>query len=326
MKFRFPRQRYACIQCGKSCGQWRIWVEPELVDSIQNHPLALELPVVEPEAGGWHRLSYDAEGRCKFLQTDRLCGLHATTGWRSKPRACRQFPFFLMETPEGMQVGLSFRCTAVQQDHGVDWENHLADLSDLAESGQYPRVGFERAQMGRFGLEWATYLEWEAAWQAQLENRVALSAAVYQQLQPALALLLDEPSWENMLNHFAASAVALLEGDSQIAGAVLSGQTYQSPRRGQILGLAEPFDWERPDAQSQRYLSHVLERKTLWQGSSFLGRLLLVLVGERLLRYYGRIFADYWTAVELVEGEWLAHRDDLGELELNLAEIVLQYA
>lgn len=323
MKFRFPRQRYGCVQCGKSCGQWRIWVEPELVESIQNHPLALELPVLEPEAGGWHRLSYDGEGRCKFLRPDLLCGLHASTGWRSKPRACRQFPFFLMETPDGLQVGLSFRCTAVQQDHGVDWSEHLADLEDLAGSGQYPRAGFEPARLGSVELPWPDYLQWEAEWIGHLDRGGPLSLVVYRRVQPFLSLLLDFASWENMLDHFSASAVALLEGDPRLAPALLQGKSYQSPRRGRVSACPQPFRGRPP---AGRYLSHVLERKTLWLGPSFLGKLLSLLVAERLLRYYTQSLGEFSDAVELVEGEWVAHRDDLGPLEESLAATLLQFA
>ncbi|MBT9583107.1 YkgJ family cysteine cluster protein [bacterium] len=327
--FVFPQQRYACIQCGKSCGQWRIWVEPSLLDSLRQHPLALRLEVagqsyLEVEEGGLHRLGFDQQGRCFFLQDQHLCGLHASTGWQSKPRACRQFPFFLVETPEGVQVGLSFRCAAVQRDHGVEWSEHQHDLSQLLASGNYPKVGFDPAPVGRRSLTWSTYMQWEQDWRECLQSGQSLAAAVYARLQPLLDLLLDLNSFLALLEQSSASAVAWLEGDASIAEALNEECAYVSPRRGPVSAVAEPFR-VTPGETFARYLGHVLERKSLWLGRSFLGRLLLVLVGERLLHYYANSFQDLGAALDLVEGEWLAHSEDLGPLEETLAATLLQF-
>lgn len=295
----FPKQRYQCIQCGKSCGQWRIWVEPDLVDSLRQHPLALRLQVVGQtylleHENGWHHLGYDEKGRCFFLEGERRCGLHASTGWLSKPRACRQFPFFLVQTPDGTQVGLSFRCSAVQQDVGVDWQQHQSDLEQLVNSGVYRRVGFEPVRMGGLELDWPTYLNWEADWRSQSRP---LRAIFYDHLVRHLGLGLEEPDFARLLQNWTASALSLLQT---------------------TLRLVEVGS----DFQSTRYFNHVLERKWLWLGENFLGRMLLLLVGEQL----------YWSAQEagvnafdLVEGEWLGHREDLGPVEQGLADTLLQF-
>ncbi|MBX3166288.1 MAG: YkgJ family cysteine cluster protein [Candidatus Eremiobacteraeota bacterium] len=295
----FPKQRYQCIQCGKSCGQWRIWVEPDLVDSLRRHPLALRLqvagqPYLVEHEGGWHHLGYDKNGRCFFLEGERRCGLHASTGWLSKPRACRQFPFFLVETPDGTQVGLSFRCSAVQQNLGVDWEQHRNDLEQLAGSGAYRRVGFEATSMGPVRLEWRDYLGWEASWREQLLRGFCLRAIFYHHLVTHLGLELAEVDFARLVQNWTLSALALL----------------QTP-----LELAEL----KSNGESIRYFEHVLERKWLWLGENFLGRMLLLLVGEQL----------YWSAgdkaLDLVEGEWLGHREDLGPVEHGLADTMLQF-
>ena len=330
--FVFPEQRYACLQCGKSCGHWRIWVEPELVEPLKRHPLALALQVagqqyLESQPGEMDRLAYDQEGRCFFLQDGRLCGLHASTGWLSKPRACRQFPFFLVETPDGCQIGLSFRCTAVQQNHGRDWSEHHSDLSQLRASGRYPKVGFEPARLGRRQLTWSDYLEWEKEWCAGVRAGKSLAACVYSRLQPFLELMLDPGSFHSLLEECTFTAIAWLEGDLSLTAALRENGSYLSPRRGPVEALAAPFcpltEENNPQA---RYLCHVLERKQLWMGPDFLGKLMLVLVSERLLQYYRQSLGDWGPAFDLVEGEWLAHQDDLGPLERQLAATLLQFA
>ncbi len=294
----FPQQRYQCIQCGKSCGHWRIWVEPDLVSSLREHPLALRLqvagqPYLLEQEDGWHYLGYDENGRCFFLEDERRCGLHSSTGWLSKPRACRQFPFFLTETPDGMQVGLSFRCSAVQQNEGVPWEQHRSDLEQLAASGTYPKIGFEPARFGSLELSWSEYLVWERQWLAQLGQGRTLRSIFHEHLSEHLGLQLAEADLARLVLQWSFSAAGLL----QVA--------------------LEPAEIQS-DPESVRFFEHVLERKWLWLGESFLGRMLTLLVGEQL----------YWSVAnpfDLVEGEWLGHRDDLGPVEQGLANTLLQF-
>jgi Fe-S-cluster containining protein len=324
----FPEQRYACVNCGKSCGGWRIWVEPELVEPIRKHALAFEQQVVGTEPGGGHSLRYDERGGCFFLRQDRLCALHADTGWQSKPRACRQFPFFLVQTPDGLQVGLSFKCTAVQQNQGSNWTDHLPGLEELAASGEYPRIGFTPAELGRAQLSWREYLEWEAGWRRGLAAGEPLVVLVWRSLQPLLGLMLDARSLEGLVQSLAATAVGYLECRDhdcigQVSAALQAGEGYVSARRGPVSGLQEPFTGEAALPDLTRYLAHLLERKTLWEGRHFVGRLLMLLVAEKLVLYYSRV-GPFWEAVELVEGEWLGHREQEG-LAAGFAATLLQF-
>ena len=93
-------------------------------------------------------------------------------------------------------------------------------------------------------------------------------------------------------------------------------------QRGRVAALDDPFGGS-PDSQSTRYLAHVLERKSLWMGSSFLGRLLMLLASQRMLYYYQKL-DGFWPAVDRLEGEWLAHRRGLEVLEQQFAATLLQ--
>ena len=310
----YPRQRYACIQCGKSCSGWSVWVEPHETRSL------VELPLL-PD-GDHLRLAQDEQGRCLLLTSDNLCSLHRDHGWQSKPRACRQFPFFLVETPDGIQVGLSFRCTAVQQDVGQEWEQHEAGLRQLVDLG-LPRIGFEPVPIGSYRLDWTTYKGWESDWIQAVPGD--LTGAVAASL--ALALPVEGVTLERLVRLLSASAVGFLESQSQqeaaaVAGALRTGQPYFSFRRGLVAALDDPFGGS-PDSQSTRYLAHVLERKSLWMGTSFLGRLLMFLAAQRMLYYYQGL-EGFWPAVDRLEGEWLAHRRGLEVLEQQFASTLLQ--
>lgn len=271
--------------------------------------LQLELPLA------------DETGRCRLLTSDLLCSLHRDQGWASKPRACRQFPFFLVETPDGVQVGLSFRCSAVQQNVGPDWSEHLPQLRQLVAEG-IPRAGFEAVSLGPAQLSWATYRRWEQAWlqSAHLSTAVAESLG---ELLPAAPVVLPR-----LLPILAASAIGFLESRTpeqaaQVAAALRGGQGYWSERREcEVKPRSEPFS-PVADGPWREYLDHVLERKTPWLGRDWLGRLLMVLAAEPMLHYYAPLLG-FWPAVERLEEEWLAHRRELDILEGQFATTLLQ--
>ena len=308
----FPKPGYRCIRCGQSCGHWRIWVEPDLLEGIRQHPLSLELglqgrsPLQETEEGA--HLVHSEGGRCHFLGADSLCELHRDLGWESKPRACRQFPFFLHQTPDGIQVGLSFRCTAVRQGQDEDWSQHQSTLDHLWSSGRYPRIGFDPQPFGTTLLDWETYRHWEDGWCRLLDHQ-PLWQACRPQLEAHLPHYWPEPHLDRQLGLLSAASLGFLQG----------------------------LDWERLDEFSRQhvdqfpgrhrpeyvpYLRHVLERKTLWWGDSLLAQLTMTLVAERLLDHLASR-QDLDTALKRVEGEWLAHRHDLAPLAQTFAQVLL---
>lgn len=314
MGFLFPAEvRYACIQCGKSCTHWRVWVDP-------TEAVARSL---RWEADGPHlRLLQDERGRCLELTDDNLCRVHRDLGETSKPRVCREFPFVLAETPDGIQVGLSFRCTAVFQGVGVDWSEHVAGLEQMLARG-IARIGFEPASIGAYRLDWETYKVWEEHWLRRLPDD--LIGAVADTLGAALGL--HPQSLERMVYLLSASAVGFLEsednyGASEVAAAVRADKEYKSTRRGWTAPLRNPFEGDLTEP-GLRYLRHVIERKTVWLGTSFLGRLLMLLTAQRMLLYYTRL-EGFALAVDRLEGEWLLHRRNLEDLEKTFEETLLQ--
>ena len=299
-----------------------MWLQPgELQERSGRHKLALELPLIED--GEQLRLAQDAEGRCLLLSEDRLCALHRDHGFQSKPRVCREFPFFVTETPDGIQVGLSFRCSAVQQEVGQPWVDHRENLQELVRLG-IPSVASQPVSVGAYILDWNTYKIWETAWRQALPEQGLIHpvACTLAQILPV-----EETTIVRVVQLLSASAIGFLESDTPdqataVAQALRQREAYHSPRRGWVEAMADPFGGEL-DGQHRRYLAHVLERKSLWLGSHFLGRLLMLLAAENMLLYYQGL-DGLWAAVDTVEGEWLAHRRGLAPLEQQFAQTLLQ--
>lgn len=305
----FPAEvRYRCIQCGKSCQHWRVWV-----DAAEAHDKPWELE----QDGLRLRLAQDVQGRCLELSEQNLCKVHA-----DKPSVCRQFPFVLAESPDGVHVGVSFRCSAVFQGEGVEWSEHIPVLAELRARG-VPRIGFEPTLLGSFPLDWKTYKNWEALWVKHLPH--SLCGAVSNTLGTALGL--HHQSLERLVLMLSASAIGFLEsrdnlGAAEVAAAVRAEKEYKSSRRGWTAPVRNAFEGEM-NAPAIRYLGHVLERKSLWLGSSFLGRLLMLLTAQRMLLYYTRL-EGFSLAVDRLEGEWLLHRQGLEDVEQTFEETLLQ--
>lgn len=307
--FIFPDQvGYECIQCGKSCLHWNVYV-----DAVESAGKSWRLQA----EGVRLRLIQDERGRCLELSESNQCRIH-----EDKPAVCRQFPFVLAQSPDGVHVGVSFRCSAVLQRRRVEWSEHLDDLQALLARG-VPKIGFEPVQLGPFQLDWNTYKQWEAHWLQRLP--VDLSQAVAQTLGAALGL--HSQSWERLIPLLSASAVGFLESldheaAGQVATAVRAEREFKSARRGWTAPIRNPFEGSLTP-EGVRFLCHVIERKTLWLGHRFLGRLLMLLTAERMLLYYTRL-EGFAAAVERLEGEWLLHRQDLQSLEQTFEDTLLQ--
>jgi lysine-N-methylase len=62
------------------------------------------------------------DGACQFLEADHRCGLHARGGPEAKPRACRVYPFTLVDDGEAVRVGVAPECACVYASDGAAGE------------------------------------------------------------------------------------------------------------------------------------------------------------------------------------------------------------
>ena len=312
-------QGYDCLKCGKSCGGWRILVEPKVVDFLQDHPLSQRArergyQPLRLHSDGWAHLSYDQDGRCLYLTEERLCGIQSESGFEHKPRACQQFPFFLVETPDGFQTGLSFCCTAVQAGHGRPLEEQRGELESLVASGAaYPQVGFGQIVFGGGdSRDWAAYRSWEGDLLNQLQAAESVS-----DLQKALGVSSGNQVFASLISHLEAVDAKSREW---VRERCLAGESYLSPRfQTGVSPRRETLD-DSAFGGLQRYFVQLVERKfLLGLDASVATRLAMMAEVPSLLACYGRVLQTalqcsgevaFWCCVELLEGEIFAHQTE----------------
>ncbi|GMU56797.1 MAG: hypothetical protein AMXMBFR33_59430 [Candidatus Xenobia bacterium] len=194
-----PDQRYDCLQCGRSCQGWAVEVDPGTRGRLRDSPIELRvlqetgLTATLLPGDGRKVLMARREGACVYLDEKNLCRIHGEMGPGAKPLGCRQFPFLPVETPEGVSLGLSFYCTAVQQNYGRPLEEQSDELSALLQRLAPRRVGFEPLWLDEgVPLEWPEYLRLEAFLLEGLSGpdpaETPLAASLWGACQPGLQL------------------------------------------------------------------------------------------------------------------------------------------
>lgn len=184
MTLLFPQgHHYDCGSCTKCCRTvWNVHVSPRAYEQIVGTPLFERMkakhgrdPVYMDEVRGEKTaLALVNQGGCIFLGPDRLCDVHRELGVGAKPLGCREFPFLPVPTPDGVYVGLSFYCSAVQAGHGRPIEAHAADIEGMLGEYRYERVGFEPIRLdSERRISWAAYKGLEAFAAARLADDVA---------------------------------------------------------------------------------------------------------------------------------------------------------
>lgn len=136
---------YECVQCGRSCTGWNVWLRDDLADRLKELPITLR--VIQERGQAFERVDGilkmyrdTAHPACGYLNEQKLCNIHATLGFEAKPKTCRQFPFFLTRLPDGhIRAGASHCCTAVRGRLGPSLEQSRPDIEGLLEQGAQMR-------------------------------------------------------------------------------------------------------------------------------------------------------------------------------------------
>ncbi len=122
-------------------------------------------------------------GTCVFLRDDGLCRVHSELGIESKPLGCRQFPFMIRPTPDGIVVGVSFFCTAVQQNAGRPLEEHIGEIEAIVSGMRFHVLGDTPLRLFREQtMTWSAYRGMEEAFLDHLERsglQVAAGQVLY---------------------------------------------------------------------------------------------------------------------------------------------------
>ena len=169
-------QNWTCRSCAGCCREHQIEITEEERDRLskqgwtaENAPGGVE-PVVPLGSrfvpGKWlpgrrkrYRLNHAEDGACVFLQPDGLCAVHAEFGERTKPLACRVYPYALHPTRKGATVSLRFSCPTVTANGGAPVTENAAEIRTIAHD-VLPKgfAGSDPPQLSRTQtLDWSDF-------------------------------------------------------------------------------------------------------------------------------------------------------------------------
>lgn len=186
----FPEgYHYDCGAAAKCCHtEWNVFVDPTAYEKVCGSPLFERLkdqhgtdPMYMTTVDGNKAcLALVKPGGCVFLDADNLCMIHRDMGIASKPLGCREFPFLPVPTPDGVVVGLSFYCDAVQKDQGRDVSEYAEVIEGFLREYRYTGVGFRPIPLtAKVAVSWEGYKLIEAMAQEDLATLPDLRAAMW---------------------------------------------------------------------------------------------------------------------------------------------------
>ena len=186
----FPEgYHYDCGSCSKCCHtEWNVFVDPTAFEKVCGSPLFDALkeqhgtdPMYMGEVEGNRScLALVKKDGCVFLDSDNLCMIHRDMGLGSKPLGCREFPFLPVPTPDGVVIGLSFYCTAVQDDKGRETREHADKVVGMLREYRYTGVGFKPIPLTeQVSVTWDGYKLIEEMAREELASSANLRSAAW---------------------------------------------------------------------------------------------------------------------------------------------------
>lgn len=305
-----PGQNFDCSLCGKCCGGWRILADQEARGHIKDSLVELKVVQATGQSGlrrrqGEWELVQDHNKRCVYLKDDKLCGIQAELGPAAKPQGCKEFPFRLTKTPDGVFVGISFYCDAALNNQGRPLQAHQHSVSQLAIDE--PMLGDQPMPLyGRIRLDWPCYTILEKHLSAgetvfsttlqALAGLIAYSKPTSNVARPdllaALTATQKSASTERALTQLYWRALAHLITDKTrqlpgLAKALATNQTvgfsrYQWSGLPHSLLVEHHPQWV--EVELQRYLQSLLFRKFLITDRPIQSNLAILCVLPRLFR------------------------------------------
>ena len=331
----FPEgQRFECTGCGKCCrSKWVARVDITKRDLFLEKRGFQSLRIL---SDGRLATNVRPDGSCVFQsESNDSCELF---GEELRPDSCLQFPFMLRETPDGVEVGVSFICPSIQKNQGRPLQEYSQELEGLLarrSPNVIPRM--VSVSWGR-GLNWTQYKELETFLldSGPLIDRMRrlrwyLIVWLHNPEEETPGLLGDAPL-ENLQNLEAIMATHLMsriESDDPdirqtIVEKLLERGRVRLPRLGWSGGVSQlklclwsgAKDWLQGEVE--RYLRSLVQRKFLLLNIPLLHNLCVLSALTDVVQVYTAAHAckrgatrfteeDYFAALELVESEVVAY-------------------
>jgi Fe-S-cluster containining protein len=118
---RTPEARFSCQSCGRCCTMWSVTVDADKVAKLRerdwSHVHAGDPFERNRGPGDAFRVKM-IDGRCFFLDEQKLCTIHKELDYDAKPEGCKAFPLHFVEVGGASHGRLSFYCPSVSKGEG----------------------------------------------------------------------------------------------------------------------------------------------------------------------------------------------------------------
>lgn len=331
---KFDQLAYTCLQCGRSCTGWNIWLDESTRDRIKELPMTLRVieergQAFEEQEGKLKMRRLQDADPCGFLNERKLCDIHAELGMTAKPVGCQQFPFLVTRLPGGeLRVSASFCCTAVRSGQGPSLEQSRSDVeSVLSQGGLVTEIEEFMEVAPGFPVGYPEIAAWEEGKAPDsLDWEAVLGGVARGRLTP------DEPipglGWFRQVLILSLFKLCLYDPDRELWKRIDQGFL------GECELVVPEYRWSAPvteldswvsqsvgseyEAEIARYLRSLWFRKAHLSLGSLLAGLIMVWALPDLLRILAALFAhrrqvhraepqDFGGALDLVEMSLLAH-------------------
>lgn len=129
------KQHYTCIQCGRCCRRFQVFLRPGEVAQVTQAHAALGLPPDPAPCAlfnGYPYLGCRNDGHCVFLDADG-CLIHRQFGYAAKPFSCRGYPLNFVSTfPGEASVMARYDCPAVACRQGPPLASRRREIEAIA--------------------------------------------------------------------------------------------------------------------------------------------------------------------------------------------------
>jgi hypothetical protein len=194
-----PDQNYDCVRCGYGCRHdWNVRVDQQRVENIRaNYTPIKAIEAVQPafiDNDGDITLARTPEKHCVFLEGSANCGIHATLGIDAKPRDCQHYPLSMVDTPDGIQVGITYSCTAALRNVGSPISSQADSVTHWLREFQPTKLGYQpSAVFDDVTIEWSAYKHLETELQLAI-NQGNCAKTLWQSLLLLRQCIMDKIS------------------------------------------------------------------------------------------------------------------------------------
>ncbi|MBT9583624.1 YkgJ family cysteine cluster protein [bacterium] len=313
---------YHCVQCGRSCTGWNVWLKDELAERLKELPITLRViqergQAFEREDGTLKMFRNDQHPACGYLTPQKLCSIHSELGAQTKPKACRQFPYLMTQLPDGeIRVGASFCCTAVRGQLGPLLPKSRPEIEALIGEGAVirsvtPSLPWEEIQAMEAEIEREQARSgWSQALESAMKSLTASDLPALPLVAQVMPMSLLKP--------------CLYDTDRELWKRIDQGFMGACPLEipefgwhGSVAELDQKIVKLNFDAQIDDYLKALWFRKTHLLTNSLLSGLLLLWSLPGILRLLTALYAHrscrepapehFSNALDAVEMSLVAH-------------------